>query len=126
MVSTTAPKRKKPTTKPEAHKTDSGSTTPATRKPMTDEAISKALKKLKGWTHSGDVIQKTYAFGSYTAGLAFVSTVGMISESFDHHPEILVQWRKVTVSFCTHDAGNKVTPTDIKVAEALEALPLKD
>ncbi len=99
--------------------------TPATRKPLTDEAINKALKKLDGWAHTGDVIQKTYKFTTYLAGLAFATTVGTMAEGFDHHPEILINWRKVTVSFSTHDAGNKVTATDIKVAEAIEALPYK-
>ena len=99
--------------------------TPPARKPMTDEAIAKALKTLHGWSHEGDVIQKTYKFSSYLAGLAFATTVGTIAEGCDHHPDILIKWRKVTVSFSTHDAGNKVTTTDIKVAEAIEALPYK-
>ena len=113
-------KPKKTTTKPV-----SKPKTPPTRKPMTDEAIAKALKRLHGWSHEGDVIQKTYQFSSYFAGLAFATTVGTVAEGFDHHPDILIKWRKVTVSFSTHDAGNKVTATDIKVAEAIEALPYK-
>lgn len=98
---------------------------PPTRKPLTNEAVAKALKKLHGWSHQGDMIQKTYKFSTYLAGLAFATTIGTMAEGFDHHPDILVKWRKVTVSFSTHDAGNKVTATDIKVAEAIEALPYK-
>src|SRR5690349_8918939 len=99
--------------------------TPTARKPMTDEAISKALKGLHGWSHEGNTIQKTYKFSTYLAGLAFATTVGTMAEGFDHHPDILIKWRKVTVSFSTHDADNKVTATDIKVAEAIEALSFK-
>ena len=98
---------------------------PATRKALTDEAVAKALKTLHGWSHKNDTIEKTYSFDSYLAGLAFATTVGTIAEGFDHHPDMLVKWRKVTVSFSTHDADNKVTATDIKIAEAIEALPYK-
>lgn len=96
-----------------------------TRQPLTNEAIDKALKTLHGWSHKNDTIEKTYSFDNYLAGLAFATTVGTIAQGFDHHPDILIKWRKVTVSFSTHDAGNKVTATDIKVAEAIEALPYK-
>ena len=98
---------------------------PATRKPMTDEAVAKALKTLHGWSHKNDTIEKTYSFDDYLAGLAFATTVGTIAQGFDHHPDILIKWRKVTVTFSTHDADNKVTATDIKIAEAIEALPYK-
>src|SRR5436189_126879 len=98
---------------------------PPTRKPLSDEAVAKALKTLHGWSHKNDTIEKTYSFDGYLAGLAFATTVGTIAQGFDHHPDILIKWRKVTVTFSTHDAGNKVTTTDIKVAEAIEALPYK-
>ena len=117
----TAAKAKPKKTTPAAAKKP----TPPTRKPMTDEAVAKALKPLHGWSHEGDVITKTYKFSTYLAGLAFATTVGTMAEGFDHHPDILIKWRKVTVSFSTHDVGNKVTATDIKVAEAIEALPYK-
>ncbi len=113
----------KPTKTPA--KKETKSKTPAARKPMTDEAVAKALKTLHGWSHEGDVIQKTFKFTTYLAGLAFATTVGTMAEGFDHHPDILIKWRKVTISFSTHDADDKVTATDIKVAEAIEALPYK-
>ncbi len=120
MATTTKAKPTKTTSKKEEKPK-----TPTARKPMTDEAVAKALKTLHGWSHEGDVIQKTYKFSTYLAGLAFATTVGTMAEGFDHHPDILIKWRKVTVSFSTHDAGDKVTTTDIKVAEAIEALPYK-
>jgi 4a-hydroxytetrahydrobiopterin dehydratase len=104
--------------------TDAKAATP-TRQPMTDEAVAKALKTLPGWSHKNDTIEKTYSFDNYLAGLAFATTVGTMAQGFDHHPDILIKWRKVTVTFSTHDAGSKVTATDIKVAEAIEALPYK-
>lgn len=111
--------------KPKKTTTSAKKTTPPARKAMTDEAVAKALKTLHGWAHKNDTIEKTYSFKDYLAGLAFATTVGTMAQGFDHHPDILIKWRKVTVTFSTHDADNKVTATDIKVAEAIEALPYK-
>ncbi|MBA3870351.1 MAG: 4a-hydroxytetrahydrobiopterin dehydratase [Anaerolineae bacterium] len=121
MATTTKAKPKKTTTEAK----DAKKAAPPIRKAMTDEAVAKALKTLHGWAHKNDTIEKTYSFKDYLDGLAFATTVGTIAQGFDHHPDILIKWRKVTVTFSTHDADNKVTATDIKVAEAIEALPYK-
>ncbi len=117
MATTTKAKPKKVKSEPKK--------TPSAREAMTDEAVKKALKKLSGWAHKNDTLEKTFAFDSYLAGLAFATTVGTLAEGFDHHPDMVVKWRKVTVSFTTHDADSKVTATDFKVAEAIDALPYK-
>ena len=114
-----------PTGKAKPKKTTAEPKKPSVREALSDAAVTKALKKLDGWAHVNDTIQKTYQFSTYLAGLAFATTIGTMAEGFDHHPDILIKWRKVTVSFSTHDAGNKVTATDFKVAEAIEALPYK-
>jgi len=91
--------------------------------PLTDAAIKEALTTLHGWERTGDIILKTYAFPSYLAGIAFASAVGTICEGMDHHPDALtITWRKVMVSFMTHDAGSKITAKDIKAAQAIESL----
>lgn len=90
---------------------------------LTDAAISEALTKLNGWQRDGDTITKTFELPSYMAGLAFASAAGTIAEGFDHHPDMQIGYKKVTLAFSTHDAGNKITQKDIDVATAIEALP---
>ena len=36
------------------------------------------------------------------AGLKFVSKVANLAEEEDHHPEIILEWGKVTVSWWSH------------------------
>jgi 4a-hydroxytetrahydrobiopterin dehydratase len=93
--------------------------------PLSDTTIADELRKLPGWERAGDVIVKTYKFDSYAGGLAFASAVGTIADGLDHHPDITIGWKKVTVSFATHSAGNKITVKDIKAAQVVESLPLK-
>ncbi|MBI5671142.1 MAG: 4a-hydroxytetrahydrobiopterin dehydratase [Chloroflexi bacterium] len=95
------------------------------RTPLTDSEITERLAQLPGWQRSGDTITKTYKLNSYLAGLAFASAVGTIAEGMNHHPDIHIGWKKVTVSYSTHDAGNKITDADFNAAAAIEALPFK-
>jgi 4a-hydroxytetrahydrobiopterin dehydratase len=98
---------------------------PEAPQPLTDEQIAAALAGLPGWERAGDTIQKVYKFERYLYGLAFATTVGTVAEGMDHHPDILIQWRKVTVIYYTHAAGNKISQKDIDAAAAIEALPYK-
>jgi 4a-hydroxytetrahydrobiopterin dehydratase len=95
------------------------------RQPLADAEIVERLGQLPGWERDGDRIKKVFKLDSYMAGLAFAAAVGVIAEGLDHHPDILIGWRKVTVSFSTHSAGNKITDVDIEAAAAIEALPYK-
>lgn len=89
---------------------------------LSDSDITQALADLPGWSREDDVLTKTYPFASYLAGVAFASAVGVVSEGLDHHPDLDIRWRKVTVRFSTHDAGNKITQKDVDAAAAVEAL----
>lgn len=94
--------------------------------PLTDDAIAQRLADLPGWERDGDTIRKTFKLSSYIAGTAFAAAIGTICEGFDHHPDRLcIEWKAVTVSFCTHSAGSKLTALDFDVAATIEALPFR-
>jgi 4a-hydroxytetrahydrobiopterin dehydratase len=90
--------------------------------PLSAEALTAALTKLNGWSLADDKIEKTYQFKGYLDGIAFASAVGVVAEAHDHHPDLSIGWRKVTVSFTTHDAGHKVSQKDVDAAAAIDAL----
>ena len=89
---------------------------------LSSDELNTALGSLNGWSHENDMITKTFELPSYMAGLAFATTVGTIAEAHDHHPDMMVTYKKVKVSFTTHDAGSKVTQKDIDAATAIEAV----
>ena len=91
-------------------------------KALSDGEISAGLDKLNGWTRDGDALVKEFRFNNYLAGLAFASAVGVIAEGLNHHPDLEIGWRRVGVSFTTHDAGSKITAKDLAAAEAIDAL----
>ncbi|MEQ8673677.1 MAG: 4a-hydroxytetrahydrobiopterin dehydratase [Aggregatilineales bacterium] len=89
---------------------------------LSETELNQALVSLAGWELDNDMITKTYQLPSYMAGLAFASAVGTLCEARDHHPDLFIGWKKVKVSFTTHDAGSKVTQKDIDAAKAIEAI----
>jgi 4a-hydroxytetrahydrobiopterin dehydratase len=89
---------------------------------LTETQITDALNTLPGWERDGNMITKTYQLDSYMAGLAFAAAVGTVCEGLGHHPDLYIGWKKVKVSFTTHDAGNAITEKDIEAAKAIEAL----
>ena len=60
------------------------------------------LKDLPGWALRTGRIEKEFRFKSYLAGLQFAYSIGKIAEEEDHHPDMLVGWRRVRLTFSTH------------------------
>ena len=74
--------------------------------------IDEALKTLDGWTLEGDAIRKQFTFKGFPEAVAFVSRLVPDAESADHHPDITINYRRVTLAWSTHDEGG-VTEKDI-------------
>ena len=81
--------------------------------------IAEALAPLPDWTYKAPNIEAAFAFANFRDAISFIVQVAIEAEASNHHPEFHNSWNKVTFSFCTHDVGNKITDTDIKLAERL-------
>jgi 4a-hydroxytetrahydrobiopterin dehydratase len=64
------------------------------------------LSQLDGWQIIGvdgvDHLQKVYLFKNFARALEFTNRVGAIAEAENHHPAILTEWGRVTVTWWTH------------------------
>jgi len=58
---------------------------------------------------------------SFPAALMFVSAVGQLAERADHHPDILITYRKVTLTLSTHSAAG-LTEKDFGLAAQINAI----
>lgn len=63
------------------------------------------LKSLPEWKIVDGQLAKVFRFGDYLEGVEFARRCGEIAEEMNHHPDLLVQWRKVTVTISTHSCG---------------------
>ena len=91
-------------------------------KPLNPKEIKKELSALKDWEFHDDKIQKKFVLKDFAEAFAFLGKVALIAEKQNHHPEIFNVYNRVELKFNTHDAGNKVTEKDIKIAKTIEEL----
>ena len=81
---------------------------------LDDDSISKALDELE-WEREGDEIVRTFDCGTFPGALAFVNAVGERAEAANHHPDIDIRWKDVTLRLSTHSAGG-LTQKDLDLA----------
>lgn len=91
------------------------------RTPLNTEEIELALADLPGWTWKAETIRKRFQFSSFKEAISFIVRVSFEAESLDHHPELNNVYNRVDISLTTHDAGNRVTETDLELARAIES-----
>ena len=88
---------------------------------LSDSQLEAALQSLPGWEVEHGQLTKTFEFNSYLAGVEFARLCAGHAESVDHHPDLLITWRKVKVSLSTHSEGG-ITEKDIESAKDYERL----
>ncbi len=90
-------------------------------KRLTDEQITEQLAKLDGWAREGNGIRKQYTLGGFPDAVAFVTRLGFDAEAADHHPDITINYKRVTLVFSTHSEGG-LTQKDFDGARKVDAL----
>jgi 4a-hydroxytetrahydrobiopterin dehydratase len=79
------------------------------------------IKSLKGWTLEGDSIRKQYTFTGFMEAVAFVNRIAPECEKADHHPDILINYKRVTLTYSTHSEGG-LTEKDFEGAAMADRL----
>ncbi len=87
--------------------------------PFTDTQIAEELTRLPGWRRRDQVIEKEFAFPTFPDAVSFVVRVAFAAEAVDHHPDLTIHYRKVTVTYWTHSAGG-LTAKDFSGAATVE------
>jgi len=91
---------------------------------LTNDQIVDGLKTLPGWTREGDAIRKQFTFGSFPEAVAYVQRLVPGAEAADHHPDLTINYRRVTVVYSTHSEGG-VTDKDLAGARTADALAVR-
>ncbi len=81
----------------------------------------KELEQLDGWHHIKKAIAKTFSFSTFNDAIKFVNTVALLAEKHNHHPEITIDYNKVSLSLTTKDSGG-LTEKDFALAKEIDIL----
>ena len=76
---------------------------------LTDEEIAELRPQVPEWQVVGrdgvKRLERTFGFRNFAEALAFTDEVGELADEEGHHPSLLTEWGRVTVTWWTHKIG---------------------
>lgn len=88
---------------------------------LDESAIQSRIKKLNSWQLRNGRLYKEFQFTDFVNAFGFMSSVALLAESLNHHPNWSNVYNKVTIELFTHDVGG-VTEFDFVLAEKIDGL----
>jgi 4a-hydroxytetrahydrobiopterin dehydratase len=74
--------------------------------PLSNDEITELMLQIPEWTLREQEgikrLERQFKFSNFAQALAFTVELGSMAEAEDHHPAILTEWGKVTVTWWTH------------------------
>ena len=89
---------------------------------ISDAELEVALSGLPGWKVDDGQLLKRYTLPSFRDAIAAIVRISFEAEESNHHPAILNEFNILEFRLCTHDAGDKLTDKDLKLAAKIEEL----
>ncbi len=87
---------------------------------LSEARVQEGLANLTGWELRDGRIRKRYQFRTFLRAIAFVNSVAYLAESAGHHPDITINYNKVTLRLITHSKGG-LTDRDFALAAEIDA-----
>ena len=88
---------------------------------LSDTEIDERLAGLDGWERSRDAIVKQFDNGDFKGSVDFVNRLTPVAEEMNHHPDLEISWKTVTVTITTHSEGG-LTDGDFALARRIDTL----
>jgi 4a-hydroxytetrahydrobiopterin dehydratase len=88
---------------------------------LTGAEIAKHMKALPNWELGTDRIRRVFRFKDFVEAFGWMSSIAIVAETMNHHPEWRNVWATVEVELSTHDAGG-LTELDMKLAAKMDEL----
>jgi 4a-hydroxytetrahydrobiopterin dehydratase len=88
---------------------------------LSSSELASALGGLPGWEVRDGALRKSFEFADFAGALGYANQVGAAAEQADHHPDLLVTWGKVEVTWVSHSDGG-ITEKDVAMARRSDEL----
>lgn len=85
------------------------------RQKLDDSEISGRLSEIAGWSYADGSLTREFEFDNFVSAFGFMSSVALLAEKLDHHPDWSNVYNRVSIALNTHDAGG-VTDFDFVLA----------
>lgn len=90
-----------------------------TRTPLADEEAQRRLADLPTWRLEGGRLIRDLEFEDFVQAFGFMTSVALIAQSMDHHPDWTNVYNRLHIELHTHDAGG-LTARDFELADRIE------
>ncbi len=87
---------------------------------LSETEVQAGLSELTGWELRDGRLRKQYAFRTFLRAIAFVNSVAYLAESAGHHPDITINYNRVTLRLITH-SESALTDRDFALAREIDA-----
>ena len=77
------------------------------------------------WTEKDNALHATLKFKDFVEAFGFMSSVAILAEKQNHHPEWSNVWNTVNIKLTTHDAGNTITEKDHVLSKSISEIYIK-
>ena len=74
------------------------------------------------WKEENNALHAEIKFNDFVQAFGFMSSVAIVAEKQNHHPEWSNVYNTVTIKLTTHDEGNTITEKDRKLSESIEKI----
>ena len=76
---------------------------------------------MSDWNEVDGALEREFVFEGFPAAIAFVTRLADAAEAANHHPDIAISYKRVTVRWTTHSAGG-ITDRDREMARQTDSL----
>lgn len=87
---------------------------------LSETETRERLGELEGWEIREGRLRRQYHFRTFLRAIAFVNSVAYLAESHGHHPDITINYNRVTLRLITHSEG-ALTDRDFALARDIDA-----
>ncbi len=85
---------------------------------MTEEEIHSAMQELPGWDLAQGKLHRELRFKDFAQAFGFMTSLALVAEKMNHHPEWSNVYHRVVIDLSTHDAGG-ITELDVTLARVV-------
>ena len=91
------------------------------RIPLSEKEIHSKLAERHRWKHWDGKLRREFEFDNFVKAFGFMTSVALLAEAHNHHPNWSNVYNRVTIELYTHDAGG-ITEIDFALAKQIDEL----
>ncbi len=88
---------------------------------LSEADVTGRLAEIPGWELIDGKLQRMLTFGTFVQAFGFMTSVALLAEAMDHHPDWSNVYNRVTIGLNTHDVGG-ISDLDFDLAKKINAI----